>query len=102
MIKSFRDITLTIAELEALKHLLATARRKKQYACLIANLYDSRFTVDIRFCMTYLSGEGGDTRLKDAVLLVLRLAEQGIESHEYFGQETVEDLIAKWSMRELD
>tara|TARA_R110001583_G_scaffold165766_1_gene318491 strand:+ start:1104 stop:1409 length:306 start_codon:yes stop_codon:yes gene_type:complete len=101
MIKSFRDITLTDAEIEALKHLLATARRKKQYACLIANLYDGRFTVDIRFCMAYLCGEG-DTRLKDAVMLVLRLAEQGIESHEYFGQVTVEDLIKKWSMRELD
>lgn len=51
VIKSFRGGTLTEAELEALKHLLATALRKKQYAYLIANLYDSRFTVEIRFCM---------------------------------------------------
>lgn len=101
MIKSFRNITLTDAQIEALDHLLATAKRKEQYARLIANLYNSSFLVDMRFCMAYLGGEI-DGRLKEAVMLVLHLAEVGVESHEYFGVKVVEGLIEQYSMRAQD
>ena len=44
-------------------------------------------------CARYLAGEGGDTRLKEAFYFLLECAEDGIESHEIFGEEFVREII---------
>lgn len=96
-----RNRKLNGKQLEALDHLKSVAMRKRFYAEFVANLYDGSIKCDVRSCARYIAGEpSGDDRLAVAFDLVLSLAAEGIESHEYLGQEFLEKLISDYSLRE--
>ena len=97
-----RGKTLNESQLEALEHLKQTATRKRFYAEFVANLYNgSMFKCDVAQCARYIDGEaGGDNRLKTAFNLMLSMATEGIESHEYLGSDFVESLIKEYGLRE--
>lgn len=96
-----RNREITEKQLRALDHLKNVALRKRFYGEFVANLYDSRIKCDIRSCANYIAGEAaGDDRLSVAFYLMLSLAVDGIESHEYLGQEFIEKLINEHSLRD--
>ena len=96
-----RHRTLTEQQIEALKHLKTVATRKKFYASFVANLYNnSMFQCDVAQCARYIDGEAaGDNRLLIAFNLMLSMAIDGIESHEYLGVEFVEHVIKEFDLK---
>lgn len=88
-------------QIDALEHLLATANHKKFFAQLIANAYNNSFPCDMWTCARYTDGER-DKRLITGLWLIVQLSVRGIESHEYYGLETVEQLIQFWGLRDED
>ena len=96
-----RNIEINDDQLQALDHLKIVAMRKRFYAEFVANLYNSNFRCDVSSCARYIAGESaGDDRLAVAFNLMLSLSVQGIESHEYLGQDFVEGLISQYSLRD--
>ncbi len=95
-----RHRTLTEQQIEALEHLKTVAQRKAFYASFVANLYNSSmFKCDVAQCARYISGEtSGDNRLLTAFNLMLSLAMDGIESHEYLGVEFVDYVIKEFEL----
>lgn len=94
-------ITLSDKDLEALQHLKNVAERKRFFAEFVANLYDNRIKCDFRSCANYVLGESvGDERLSSAIRLMTDLAMQGLESHEYLGEEFVRSVISRHGLRD--
>lgn len=101
MITNPRNTKFTQEQIAALEHVMATARRKRFYAQLIANAYNNSFPCDMWTCARYTDGER-DKRLITGLWLIVQLSVRGIESHEYYGQESVEQLIRDWGLRDED
>ena len=98
-----RSIEINNKQLHALDHLKSVALRKRFYAEFVANLYDGDIKCDVRSCTSYIAGESaGDDRLAVAFNLMLSLSANGIESHEYLGQDFVERLISEYALRDCD
>jgi hypothetical protein len=85
---------------EDLQHLIACAYRKPFLAELVAACYNHyNYRCDIWTVMRYTDGEAaGDGRLKRAVYFMLEQAVNGVESHEYLGEDAVTQLIAHWKL----
>lgn len=101
MITSPRNAQFTQEQIAALEHVMATAKRKRFYAQLIANAYNNCFPCDLWTCARYTDGEQ-DKRLINGLWLIVQLSAKGIESHEYYGTEAVEQLIRDWGLRDKD
>lgn len=99
MITAPRNTEFNEEQIAALEHLMATAKRKKFYAQLIANAYNNSFPCDLWTCARYTNGES-DKRLITGLWLIVQLSTRGIESHEYYGTEAVEQLIKDWELRD--
>lgn len=101
MITSPRNAQFTQEQIAALEHVMTTAKRKRFYAQLIANAYNNSFPCDLWTCARYTDGEQ-DKRLINGLWLIVQLSAKGIESHEYYGTEAVEQLIRDWGLRDKD
>lgn len=87
----------TDEEKKAVERLIPYAKRKYFIADLLVNGYNSDLTkVDMRMVMRYSAGEGSGSTYKKDIYVFLELMARGVETHELFGEETI-DKIIDWS-----
>lgn len=86
----------------ALSHLVRTAVRKPYYAYLLTNMADMGYNCcDLKRCIFYLRGEE-DSKLQDAVFLIIQLAAKGITTDKYIDFDVILGIAEYHHIEEME
>lgn len=86
----------TSKDKEAVERIYSHAKHKSLFAELLLHSYNpQKYNCNIHGIMRYIASEPSGSALKNDVMVVLDLMQNGVESHEVIGREKIDVLVGE-------